>query len=115
HDHRNLFAFRCGEWFEHIVGRVLATGRAADADPGAQIILGGERARYRTKPVVAAFATAAFEFDRTERQIEFVVHNHDLGRWDRKEFRQRSHRTTGQVHVRPRFGDQYLTAVEPGL
>src|SRR5690606_9331802 len=109
------FALRGRERFEHVVGRVLTTRRTADADAGAQVVLGGERLRDGAQAVVATFAATLLELDRAEGQIEFVVHHDDLVDGYREELGQRGHRTTRQVHVRTRLGQQDLAAVQARL
>src|SRR3954454_7491375 len=56
-----LLALGPGEVAKHPVGRVLPTGRAADADSDSMDLSGPHRAAQRLQPVVAVVAAAELE------------------------------------------------------
>ena len=72
-----LLALGRGQLAQHVVGRVLAPRRPADAEPDPQVLLGPQRRAGGLQAVVAALATAALEPQAAERQVELVVHDDD--------------------------------------
>ena len=115
---------------QHVVGRVLAAGRAADADPHPGEVAGADRGGDVADAVVAAVAAAGLEADGVERQVELVV-QHDraaTARASRTAAARRPGRRTGSCNVfglastsfappgrDPRLGDRgvRLVALEP--
>ena len=103
------------ELAQHVVGRILAAGRATDAEPHPFVVLAAERGRHGPQAVVPAVAAAALEPQRAEGQIELVVHDDDALDGDLVEPGHRHHRAARLVHERPRLGQHHRHAGQPSL
>src|SRR3954452_16198342 len=100
-----LLALGGGEVPEHEVGRVLPARRPADADADAEVVLGAAGAGDRAQAVVAALAAAALEPDGGERDVQLVVHDHQVGDVEVVVVEQAADRPAGLVHVGRRLGE----------
>src|SRR5690625_4827479 len=84
--------------------------RAAHPYPQAQVVLRAEGSGGRLQAVVAPLAAAAFEPQRVRGQVEFVVDEEDLLRWDRIKLREAGDHRPGDVHVGLRFREDHSWA-----
>ena len=100
-----LLALGGGEVPQHEVGGVHPAGRSADPEAHPQVVLGAQRRRDRPQAVVAALAAAGLHPDGGRRQVEFVVHSDDVGRFDAEE--------PGQRRGRPRPKGSCTSGVSP--
>src|SRR4051794_16609017 len=110
-----LLALGGGEVLEHEVRRVLAAGRAADADADPEVVLGAGRPGDRPQAVVAALAAAALEPDGGEGEVELVVDDDEVGGVHVVVVQQAADRAAGLVHVRRRPGEDDAPAGQPSL
>src|SRR3546814_6383018 len=85
---------------EDVVRALGASGRLADPDADAGEVVGVEVGLYRLEAVVAGQSAAELELHPPDRQVELVVHHHEVVRiGDAVALHQRRHRLPGEVHV----------------
>ena len=99
----------CCEILEHEIRRILAAGRAADAEPHSVVLPGAQGFGNRAEPVVPVVAAAELQLQRAEGQVQLVVHDDDPARLDLEELGGTRDWAAGEVHERPRLHQHNAT------
>jgi hypothetical protein len=95
---RHFFLARRVQYEVYDLLRQIQGARMADTQPQAPEIGGAELGLNILQAVVAAVAAALLEADAAGWQIEFVMDDENLGRWNLVKIGQRRHRLAGAVH-----------------